>query len=287
MNVTIIGGTGTLGQELTRQILDRWMDSHITIISRDELKQSQMSKQFTPGRVTYVLGDIRDKNFEDKVPYSQDVIFHVAALKHIDLLEKNSDECIKTNLLGTQNVLKASKNTAARHMVFCSTDKAVDPINNYGLCKAMSERLVTERGGAVYRWGNVLYSRGSFLGQIIRCLINGDTIPITSKEMTRFWIRIEDAVNFMLETHRTGFGRVLIPDMKSASLMSVIDSLGIILEKTPQYKVVGLRPGEKLHESIKSMYEDPRANSFDYDKYTSSELVALLKPMALKIAGEL
>jgi len=271
VTILILGATGTLGQEIIRQI-DR---KDVVCLSRCELKQKQLSAKFP--WVKCVLGDIKDR--DSLLPHIQDaeIIFHVAALKHIDTLEANPEEAIKTNLIGTMNVVSLAKQYDA-HVVFSSTDKAQYPINVYGMCKGISEKLVLAHGFCVFRWANVIGSRGSALHYFIDQIKNDRPINLTDPKMTRFWIRIKDAVHFMLTTYGTQisqepFGRVRIPPMKAASVMRIIQAIGELLGKAPEYVVTGLRPGEKIHEFI-----DEKTSSDMAEQYTDAELLELVRP---------
>ena len=285
-NVLILGGTGTLGRELIRQLDGKCMS--ITVLSRDEHKQQLMKRQYP--NVRFVLGDIRDLSSIEDHFREKDVVFHVAALKHIDHLEENPIESMKTNVLGTINVAKAAINAEVRYCVFSSTDKAVDPINTYGYCKALSEKILLQMNYdqsitrfSIFRWGNVLNSQGSVIPYFIDLLRKGDPIPITSKEMTRFWIRIEDAVEFMINTFRSGETKTKVmvhPEMRASKLTDVISVLGEMTDNHSQnFKMIGLRKGEKLHEALRSQHSESPICSKTCKQYSTNELHALLGPL--------
>lgn len=280
MNILIVGGTGTLGTELTRQLLKKDYVDRITILSRGEHKQKQHRDLFNDSRLKYVIGDIKDF---DSIIYSfidVDYVFHTAALKHIDVAEDNPIESVKTNILGTINVCKACRHVDAT-LIFATTDKAVDPINVYGMCKGISEQIIKKAGidYLIYRWGNVLGSQGSALNIFKEKILSNKPIPITSIQMTRFWISIEEAVEFIMNTFEDYENETLIPEMKSSTILEVIRSicrcLNIDHKKT--YSVeVGLRPGEKIHESLTSIHSRKWVNSKDCERYTESELDELI-----------
>lgn len=279
MRSLIIGGTGTLGRALARELLKE-QGALVTCLSRCELKQKEMAAEFSDKRLLFVLGDIRDREAMFRMIRAYDAVFHVAALKHIDVLEVNPEECVKTNVLGTMNVADAAEANGIPYVVFSSTDKAVEPVNVYGMCKGISEKILLQRnlirGGTkfvVYRWGNVLGSRGSAVPLFADAIREKRPVPLTSPEMTRFWIRIEDAASFVLQTFRTAPNdHVMIPPMKAAPVLGVVAALGELLKASPEIKSVPIRPGERLHELIR-----PGLNSKEAPQYSAGELKALLE----------
>jgi UDP-N-acetylglucosamine 4,6-dehydratase len=281
MKYVIVGGTGTLGTCLIESLSD--LENEIVCFSRDELKQQQLKTKYP--HVRYVIGDIRDKYSLRPVLQGADTVFHVAALKHVDVLEANPTEAIKTNVLGTINVAEAALEGGAKHVVFSSTDKAVLPINTYGMTKAISERylldLNTKQSAtrfAVYRWGNVLGSRGSVIQSFAKALRDDGHIKVTDPRMTRFWIHIEDAVDFMLETYRSAdLNAPMIPKMKAASVMDLAEAMAKIVDrKDMKVSFCGLRPGEKIHETIISSHEYC-LRSDNAEKLSPLELEAMLR----------
>lgn len=280
MRYLIVGGTGTLGRALIRELLEK-PDSEIRCVSRCELKQKELKDEFKSSRLTCYLGDVKDISSLHRPMAGVDVVFHVAALKHVDTGEYNPEETIKTNVLGTINVADACEQAGVKYCVFSSTDKAVEPINLYGMTKAISEKVLLRRNRvqtktqyAVYRWGNVTGSRGSAIPIFLQAIRSNKPIPITDFEMTRFWIRIEDAVSFMLKTYQTSDGlAVMIPPIKAASVTTVVEVLAKLDGKNAvEFEKVGLRPGEKIHEALESGFYSDIA-----PQYTHDELELLLK----------
>lgn len=256
MRYVILGGTGTLGRTLIRELLKQ-DDVTVVCFSRDELKQKETEAQFRDSRLSFKIGDIRDAGAVAMAMAGADVVFHVAALKHVDSMQANPEESVKTNILGTMNVAHAAVALGVPHVVFSSTDKAVSPVNVYGHCKAISEQILlnlnetqSKTRFSVYRWGNVVGSRGSAIHSFAKTLKEERKVYLTDWNMTRFWIRIEDAVRFMLETYQQSSG-IMVPIMKSAPVVDMVQAIAEIVG-VPSYDVVitGMRPGEKVHESI-------------------------------------
>jgi UDP-N-acetylglucosamine 4,6-dehydratase len=276
----IIGGTGTLGKELVTQLS---VCRDITVFSRDELKQQQMRVEHP--RCSYVVGDVRDRQavYNVMLRGNFDEVYLVAALKHVDVIEANPVESIKTNILGTINVAEAAMTLHVRHVIFSSTDKAVKPINTYGMCKGIAERyLLSLNGGhtkfSCFRWGNVTGSRGAAIHGFVKSLKRSQSVRLTHREMTRFWIPIADAVYFMINNFETApIDEVIYPYMKSAKVTDVIRVLANLLF-IPQYhtEIVGIRPGEKIHEDMMSSHTSC-LNSKNADRFTDEELEDLLE----------
>ena len=276
MKYLIIGGTGTLGHELAKRLIRQ----DVTIFSRCELKQQEMKLKF-PG-FKYVVGDIRNLETLDRLFRGHfDTVFHVAALKHVDVLESNPEEAVQTNIIGTTNIADMCERYGVRNCVFSSTDKAVEPINSYGASKFLAEKILLNRNRGfcrfvVYRWGNILGSRGSAIPRFVQSLKTDGSVSITDMAMTRFWLTIEQAVTFMFDTYRTCDESVpQIPNCKAASIPEVVDALSKILNlEMAHFKLVGLRPGEKIHETLK-----PGLVSKTAPQFTRDELIEFLKPM--------
>jgi len=209
MRYFITGGTGTLGKEITRQLLLNLDTTMVYIFSRDELKQQQMKQEFSSysRRLKFFIGDVSDKKALCRVfsNLGVDRIFHLAALKHIDICQSNPEESVKTNLIGTINMADIADEFNC-DLLFSSTDKAVDPINVYGNCKSISETILLNRNNDddhnrffVFRWGNIIASRGSVIHDFYHKIKNNMPITVTEIEMYRYWLLVEDAAKFMLE----------------------------------------------------------------------------------------
>ncbi len=277
----IVGGTGTLGTALVESLAGE--DHDITVFSRCELKQSQMRQRFP--EVRFILGDIRDPRSINQAMQGVDTVFHVAALKHVEVGEENPVEFIKTNILGTVNVAEAALAAGVRNVIFSSTDKAVLAVNTYGMTKGISERYLlslnqrqTPTRFAVYRWGNVAGSRGSVIHSFVRSLKENRGVTITDARMSRFWIHLDDAVDFMLTTYAVAArDRVMIPPMKAAKVIDLASSLADIL-RIKDYAIAfsGLRAGEKIHETLESNHEFC-LRSDTSEQFTAAELKTLLR----------
>ncbi len=279
MKHMIIGGTGTLGEALVQHLAGH----ELIIFSRDELKQQEMRQRHPALR--YVLGDIRDPRSFNGAMKGVDTVFHVAALKHVDSGEANPVEFIKTNILGTINVAEAAMDAGVKHVVFSSTDKAVNPCNNYGMTKGISEKYLLSLNShqrktkfSVFKWANVLGSRGSVVHSFVKSLRECSVVRVTDARMTRFFIHIDDAVEFMLKNYRdASLTEAMIPPMKACKILDLAECLARIVGR-PDYDVsfIGIRPGEKIHECMVSTH-DYCMRSDTYDQYTEHELDKLLR----------
>jgi UDP-N-acetylglucosamine 4,6-dehydratase len=282
MKYLILGATGTLGRATIKALLSEYYTESILCLSRDELKQHDLKIDFPDARVKCVLGDIRDRSSIEHHFAGIDSCFHFAALKRIPEMEAHPLESLKTNVQGTINAAECALSAGVTNFMFSSTDKACLPINTYGACKFLSEQILfnyNSRGRtnfSVYRWGNILGSRGSVVYAFRDTVENDRPAHITDEEMTRFWLKIEDAVQFVLSTYRDPSNEVRVPPMKSARVLDVLDAVGFAFKKQPTYEIVGLRPGEKIHEDI--LYrKGERLNSDGAEKYTKSELFDLVE----------
>lgn len=272
----IVGGTGTLGQELTRQLLERGYS--VVIFSRCELKQKQMAEKFKGAEISFLLGDVRDLGALRAAMRDVYVVFHAAALKHVDSLEFNPEEAVKTNVLGTMNVADAAVDQGVRYVVFSSTDKAVSPINAYGMSKALSEKIFLNRNRtqtrtlfSVFRWGNIIASRGSVIPIFAKTLKAEKKAYLTHPDMTRFFIRIDEAASFMIDKYRVADG-VMIPPMKATKISHVIMAVSRVLGIVGDIHLAGIRPGEKIHESISDLVHSDSA-----PQMTMTEIDAMVK----------
>ena len=256
-NILITGGTGSFGKKFVKYILDHYSPNKVIIFSRDELKQFEMQQDvdFQHDSLRYFLGDVRDVNRLEQAFDGVDLIIHAAALKQVPAAEYNPTECIKTNINGAENVISAAITCHVKHVIALSTDKAANPINLYGATKLASDKLFVAANNmvgskdikfSVVRYGNVMGSRGSVIPFFQKLMNESAThIPITDNEMTRFWISIEDAVLFVLKSfERMQGGEIFIPKIPSTK----ITDLALAIAPNLPQKLVGIRPGEKLHE---------------------------------------
>lgn len=264
-SVLITGGTGSLGKALVTNLLANTKVRRIVIFSRDELKQHHMRAEFSDDpRLRWFIGDVRDLERLKRAFHNVDFVFHAAALKQVDTGEYNPMEFIKTNVLGSQNVIDAAIETGVSKVVALSTDKASSPINLYGATKLTADKLFIAANNysftygttfCVVRYGNVMGSRGSVIPFFRRLAEEGKPLPITDLRMTRFWISIEDAVKFVLDSLKIMTGGELyvpiIPSMKIADLARAFDPSAKLIE-------IGMRPGEKLHEEMISADDSRR-----------------------------
>lgn len=254
-NILITGGTGSFGKQFVKTILKHYKPNKIIIYSRDELKQYEMAQRFNDPCMRYFIGDVRDLSRLESAMSEVDYVVHAAALKHVPIAEYNPMECIKTNINGAQNVIEASLHCGVSRVIALSTDKAASPINLYGATKLASDKLFVAanniRGGkdirfAVVRYGNVLGSRGSVVPFFQKLIAErASELPITDDRMTRFWITLQEGVDFVLKNfERMHGGETFIPKIPS---MKVVDVARTIAPHLP-HKNVGIRPGEKMHE---------------------------------------
>jgi UDP-N-acetylglucosamine 4,6-dehydratase len=269
-SVLITGGTGSLGQALVRHLLNEKKVRRIVIFSRDELKQHHMRSEFqNDSRLRWFIGDVRDLERLKRAFHNVDYVFHAAALKQVDTGEYNPMEFIKTNVLGSQNVIDASIETGVKRVVALSTDKASSPVNLYGATKLTADKLFIAANNysysygtifSVVRYGNVMGSRGSVIPFFKRIAEEGKPLPITDLRMTRFWISIEQAVRFVVDSLEMMAGGELyvprIPSMKVVDLAKAV-APGSDLEE------IGMRPGEKLHEEMISADDSRRTIILD------------------------
>ena len=258
--VLITGGTGSLGIALTKRLLQENVDT-IRIFSRNENKQLEMDSKFHDDRLRFLLGDVRDYNRLTRAFEDIDIVFHAAALKHVPIIEYNPFEAIKTNVIGSQNVIDACLEEDVEKAICVGTDKAVSPLNTYGATKLLMEKLFItasnylkkERHKTKFialRYGNVLGSSGSVIPKFINQIKNNEKITITNSDMTRFSISIDEALDFILKATEIGKGsEIFVPKLRAYSLMDVKDALFDLLGKTDE-QIVGIRPGEKLHEIL-------------------------------------
>ena len=254
-NILITGGTGSFGKKYTEIILSQYNPNKIIIFSRDELKQYEMAQTFNDKCMRYFIGDVRDFQRLEEAMNGVDFVIHAAALKHVPVAEYNPMECIKTNINGAENVIKAAINNNVEKVIALSTDKASSPINLYGATKLASDKLFVAANNmvgsgrtrfAVVRYGNVVGSRGSVVPFFQKLLSEKiSELPITDKKMTRFLITLQDGVDFVLKNfERMQGGEIFIPKLPSMNMVELAKAMAPHLP----HKIIGIRPGEKLHE---------------------------------------
>ena len=259
--ILITGGTGSLGRALTKKLLEQNAKT-VRIFSRNENKQIEMESEFNEEkRLRFFLGDVRDSERLFTALEDVDIVFHAAALKHVPKIEYNPFESIKTNVIGSQNVIDNSLKQNVQKVIAISTDKAVSPLNTYGATKLLMEKLFVSannylnrekyrtRFNAV-RYGNVLGSSGSVIPKFIQQIKSNEKIRITDSAMTRFNITMDNALDLIINTAKIGKGsEIFIPKLKAYNIMDVKSALFDLLHET-EYEEVGIRPGEKLHETL-------------------------------------
>lgn len=273
-SVLVTGGTGSFGKAFIRRLLDDGVE-RVVCFSRDELKQSEMRAAFNDPRIRFMIGDVIDRDRLTRAMQGVDLVVHAAAMKQIDTCELHPDECVKTNVLGTRAVIDAVLFAHVPRAIFLGTDKAAAPATHYGACKLVAERMWTQAN--VYaagtptrfsatRYGNVIRSRGSVLGVWKEQAKAGDSITITHRHITRFFMRIEDAVDLvLLAAEKMRGGEVFVPRIGSALITTLAEAAH------PDKRTVetGIRRGEKLHETL--IGEDEARNAYDHGDYYTIE----------------
>ena len=249
MKVLITGGTGTLGKELIKKFHKEW---DITVFSRDELKQAQL-KNIYP-KVKFIIGDVKDYQSVSKAVRNIDVVFHCAAMKRIEVCEVNPIEAVKTNVLGTENVVMAAKEKGIKQLISISSDKGVEPVNVYGMTKAIQEKIVIAEGYNCVRYGNVFGSRGSIVPLFYEQAKAGGPLTVTDPEMTRFILTTDQAIELiMLALNSPMEGKVFVRKSPSARIGDIAESFGV------EVKIIGRMIGEKIHEMLIAQEETVRA----------------------------
>jgi len=254
-SVLITGGTGSFGRQYVKTLLRRFAPSRLVIYSRDEMKQYEMQQEFGHDCMRYFIGDVRDRDRLNQAMNGIDFVIHAAALKQVPAAEYNPMECIKTNIHGAENVIHAALANNVEKVIALSTDKAANPINLYGATKLVSDKLFVAANNfagthrtrfAVVRYGNVVGSRGSVIPFFRKIIAEGaDRLPITDPEMTRFWITLQQGVDFVLKNFsRMHGGEIFVPRIPS---VKVVDLATAMAPELP-HEIIGIRPGEKLHE---------------------------------------
>lgn len=271
--VLVTGGTGSFGKAFVRRVLEKFEPARLVVYSRDEQKQAEMAQEFAPSDypcLRYFIGDVRDAPRLQRAMQGIDTVVHAAAMKHVPIAEYNPIETIKTNIIGAENVVNVSIDMDVERVIALSTDKAANPVNLYGATKLCSDKLFvagnTLAGQAktrfgVVRYGNVLGSRGSIVPLFREMVRRGvPSLPITDPRMTRFWITINQGVDFVLMClGEMDGGEVFVPKIPSMNIPKLVEAIA------PGYptKTVGLRPGEKLHETMITV--DDVSNTLEFD----------------------
>lgn len=293
-NVVVTGGTGSFGRAFVQTVIDRYTPKKLIIFSRDEAKQYDMSLSWPDTSypfMRYFLGDVRDRDRLDMAFYDVDIVVHAAALKQVPAAEYNPFEFINTNVIGAENIVQAAIRNRVRKVIALSTDKAANPINLYGASKLASDKIFTAGnnlsgdGGplfSVVRYGNVVGSRGSVVPLFNRLLTEGATeLPITDERMTRFWITLEAGVNFVLSSLvMMQGGEIFVPKIPS---MKVADLARAIAPDVP-HRIIGIRPGEKLHEVMIPLEECRSTLELD-DRYAILPPIEWYDRASLMAAG--
>ena len=271
--IIITGGTGSLGHEIVKSI-SKYSPKEIVVISRDENKHFNMKNFYSQfSFLRFELGDIRDYKRMEEIVKDADIIIHAAALKHVHYSESQPEEFIKTNILGTKNMIDLAIKTKIPIFVGIGTDKAVKPVNVYGMTKAIQEKLIVAANSRTWetkfinvRYGNVLGSRGSVIPFFKEKISKGEVLPITDPNMTRFLLKIEDAVDLILYAIKNGTGgETFVKKMPATTTILIAKALAEKLTGNKDYpiKIIGIRPGEKIHELLVSEDEMRRAYEFE------------------------
>ncbi|MBT5564274.1 MAG: UDP-N-acetylglucosamine 4,6-dehydratase (inverting) [Rhodospirillaceae bacterium] len=259
-SILVTGGTGSFGQAFVRTVLEKMSPRRVIVFSRDEFKQSEMQRAASAvnhKKLRFFIGDVRDQQRLELALRDVDIVVHAAALKQVATAEYNPFECIHTNVIGAENIVRASLKTGVKKVLALSTDKAVNPINLYGASKLAADKIFTAANHlsaktgtrfAVVRYGNVAGSRGSVVPLFHRLVVEqSDSVPITDPRMTRFWVTLEQVCDFVLSSLSVmEGGEIFVPKIPSVRITDLATALAPTLQQT----VIGIRPGEKLHEVL-------------------------------------
>ncbi|MFJ7735979.1 UDP-N-acetylglucosamine 4,6-dehydratase (inverting) [Lysinibacillus sp. NPDC097287] len=267
--ILVTGGTGSFGKKFIRKALQQGVKK-VIVFSRDELKQYEMKQEYTDARIRFFIGDVRDKDRLYRAFDGVDIVIHAAAMKHVDACEYNPFEAVKTNINGAQNIIEAAIDRGVEKVIALSTDKACAPVNLYGATKLASDKLFVAANSyvgdnptrfAVVRYGNVVGSRGSVV-PFFKKVRETRVVPITDERMTRFWITLDQGVQFVLDNlERMHGGEIFVPKIPSMNIMDLAKAIAPECET----KIVGIRPGEKLHEAM--IMEDDARHTVEFDTY--------------------
>jgi UDP-N-acetylglucosamine 4,6-dehydratase len=268
--ILITGGTGSFGKKFTEYVFQNFSPRKLIIFSRDEFKQAEMATKYPDDKypIRFFLGDIRDRDRLLRAFEDVDYVIHSAALKQVPALEYNPFEAVKTNILGAQNIVEAAIERGVKRVIALSTDKAVNPINLYGATKLVMEKIFIAANSyvgarnirfSVVRYGNVVGSRGSVIPYFLSLVKNGvRDLPVTDERMTRFWITLEQGVNLVYAALcNSAGGEIFVPKISSMRIVDLVRAVSL----NGSYKVIGIRPGEKVHETL--IHEDEGRNTVD------------------------
>lgn len=283
--ILITGGTGSFGKQFIKTVLENYLPKKLIVYSRDELKQFEMQQEFNLPVMRYFIGDVRDVQRLKQAMRDVDFVVHAAALKQVPAAEYNPMECVKTNVHGAQNVIDAALENEVESVVALSTDKAANPINLYGATKLVSDKLFVAANNiagqkrtrfSVVRYGNVLGSRGSVVPYFKKLLANGaKELPVTDENMTRFWITLSQGTDFVLKAfQRMQGGEIFVPKIPS----SLITDLARAIAPSIPIKIVGIRPGEKLHE-VMCPVDDAHLTLEFHDHYVIKPAITFMTPV--------
>lgn len=273
--ILITGGTGSWGRTLTRLLLENYPIKEIVIFSRGELQQVLMQRDFKfDHRIKFVIGDVRDYDALSRACRNIDVIFHLAALKHVPICEDHPQEAIKTNITGTTNVVNAAIENKVNKVIDVSTDKAVEPLNLYGMTKSVGERLILQANDLsdhtrfiCVRGGNVMGSNGSVIPFFIQEIQRGGPVRLTDPRMTRFFLTLEQAIYLLFRATETGLGKeTFVMNMPSCRIVDLLDVLMNHYGRVPILEI-GAKPGEKIHEVLIGRHESPLSRQINDDYY--------------------
>jgi UDP-N-acetylglucosamine 4,6-dehydratase/5-epimerase len=295
-SILVTGGTGSFGRAFIKVVLRHYQPARLIVFSRDEAKQFDMANEYglsplETDNVRFFIGDVRDLSRLEMAMHDVDIVVHAAAMKHVTAAEYNPVECIKTNVHGAENIVAAAFNTGVKKVIALSTDKAVNPVNLYGASKLAADKIFIAANNlagkrptrfAVVRYGNVLGSRGSVLPYFRGLIAKGaDSLPITDPRMTRFWITLPDGVGFVLSClDMIQGGEIFVPKIPS---MRIVDLAKVLAPDLP-IRVIGIRPGEKLHEML--LTSDEARTTLDLgDRYVVEPSFAFWTRSAYVAAG--
>lgn len=288
-SILVTGGTGSFGKQFIKGVLEQYQPRRLIVFSRDELKQFEMQQEFNAPCMRYFLGDVRDCDRLHQAMRGVDYVVHAAALKQVPAAEYNPMECVKTNIRGAENVIKTALENGVQKVIALSTDKAANPINLYGATKLVSDKLFIAAnniaGGhstkfSVVRYGNVMGSRGSVIPFFKKLVVQGaKEMPVTDERMTRFWITLPQGVNLVLKSFsRMQGGEIFVPKIPSSK---IIDLARAIAPDIP-VKIIGIRPGEKLHEVMCPADDSHLTLEFD-DHYVIKPSITFFAPVDYSI----